>query len=126
MVATSRDDVPLGESTNFAIREPCNDFGLALASRDVECDAIRRRSIDLGTELDPCRIRKREETRRSVSLHLHRVRYFFAAQPQLFPQAQEFLQLQGALHVQRSASPPQPQSVVWQGHWVSVSFVLVI
>jgi hypothetical protein len=34
-----------------------------------------------------------------------------AAQPQLFPHAQEALQLQGALQVQRSASPPQPQSV---------------
>jgi len=49
-----------------------------------------------------------------------------AAQPQLLPHAQEALQLQGALHVQRFGSPPQPQSVDWQRHWVSVSFVLVI
>ncbi|MEO6775609.1 MAG: hypothetical protein ABI467_21790 [Kofleriaceae bacterium] len=38
--------------------------------------------------------------------------YFFAAQPQPFPQVQESLHRQGASHVQRSASLPHPQSVV--------------
>jgi glucose-6-phosphate 1-dehydrogenase len=56
-------------------------------------------------------VRNREETRRRVALRLHRIIYFFAVQPQLFPQVQESLQRQGAAHVQRSASPPHPQSV---------------
>jgi len=57
---------------------------------------------------------------------LARVSYFFAAQPQLLPQSHASLQLHGAAHAQASALPRQPQSVVWQRQWVSVSFSFVI
>jgi hypothetical protein len=53
--------------------------------------------------------------------------YFFVAQRHPFPQPHAVLQPHGASQAQRSAVPPQPQSVVWQRQFsVSVVFIMVV
>jgi hypothetical protein len=53
-----------------------------------------------------------ETAKRHAAACLFGSPYFFAAQPQRFPQLHDSLQRHGAAHVHRAASLPHPQSVV--------------